>query len=120
MEEPGSQRQGIGQGDTMSDLRNIADKLAFAAYQAGEQGRSLVDCKEVAEWIAQIESQAAALERAQEWIEGDCTCPCCDGVQECVDGCTFAADCPSDAERMECARAVLFGEPSDKLIGWRP
>ena len=55
-----------------------------------------------------VRAMRIARERMQEWIEGDCTCPCCAGVQECVDGCTFAADRPSDAERMESARAVLF------------
>ena len=139
----------------MSDLRNMANGLALAAYQAGEQGEPLGECLEVAEWISLIERKLAelvaerdaeeacarlhagllrevaeaighapgddrstlpervramriALERMQEWIEGDCTCPCCAGVQECVDGCTFAEDCPSDANRMESARAVLF------------
>jgi len=52
---------------------------------------------------------ADAIERMQEWLEGDCTCPCCEGVRECSDGCTFVEDCPDDAEIMAGARAAMFG-----------
>lgn len=34
-------------------------------------------------------------------------CICCDEVEECVDECTFAEDCPTDAERMEYVRDAL-------------
>lgn len=50
-----------------------------------------------------------ALERAHDWLEGDCTCPCCEGVRECLPGCTFSTDAPTDAERMAGARQAMFG-----------
>ena len=59
--------------------------------------------------IADVEEAANALERMQNWIEGDCNCPCCSESRECLDGCTFAADCPDGAERMAGAREALFG-----------
>ena len=59
--QPGSQRPGIGQGNTMSDLRNMANRLALAAYQASEQGEPLGECLEVAEWISLIERKVAEL-----------------------------------------------------------
>ena len=49
------------------------------------------------------------VDRMKTWIEGDCACPCCGEVRECLPGCTFAADCPADAERMAGAREVLYG-----------
>lgn len=57
------------------------------------------------------EAEAAAdeIERMQAWIEGDCICPCCSETRECVDGCTFASDCPEHAERMAGAREALYG-----------
>ena len=57
------------------------------------------------------ESEAAAdeIERMRAWLEGDCQCPCCGELRECVAGCTFAEDCPQEAERMAGARAALFG-----------
>ena len=35
------------------------------------------------------------------------TCPCCEQIQECVDGCTFEEDCPDAHADMVEARAVL-------------
>lgn len=45
----------------MSDLRNMANRLALAAYQSSEQGEPLGECLEVAEWISLIERKVAEL-----------------------------------------------------------
>ena len=34
-------------------------------------------------------------------------CICCDEVEECVDECTFAEDCPEEAGHMAYIRGVL-------------
>ena len=34
-------------------------------------------------------------------------CPCCEESDACLDGCTFADDCPAEHERMVAARAAL-------------
>jgi hypothetical protein len=57
------------------------------------------DCQEAADTI----------QRMQEWLEGDCCCPCCTETRECVSGCTFAEDCPNEAEKMAGARVALYG-----------
>jgi hypothetical protein len=46
--------------DLTTALRRALDGLAFAAHQAGEQGRALGDCEDVREWIA------AALDAPQQ------------------------------------------------------
>jgi hypothetical protein len=51
----------------------------------------------------------ARIEMLEAWIIGDCTCPCCQETRECSEGCTFAEDCPQDAERMHEARGVMWG-----------
>lgn len=55
-----------------------------------------------------VERLRAEVERLRSWIEGDCICPCCQETRACLEGCTFAEDCPNEAERMNEARAVLF------------
>lgn len=37
------------------------------------------------------------------------TCPCCEGMRECLPDCTFAEDAPDAADRMEYLRGVLYG-----------
>lgn len=59
---------------------------------------------------------ADEIERMQVWLEGDCNCPCCDGVRECSDGCTFAIDAPVAAQRMAGAREALYGVSADNAI----
>lgn len=53
---------------------------------------------------------AKRVERLEQWISGDCECPCCGELRACVVGCTFAKDCPNEYPRMESARAVLYGD----------
>lgn len=45
----------------------------------------------------------------ETWLEGYAYCPCCTGVKECSEGCTFAEDDPAAHERMLDVRAVLYG-----------
>ena len=49
------------------------------------------------------------LERLREWLEGDALCPCCQELRVCRAECTFAVDCPSEAERMFEVRSLLYG-----------
>ena len=57
----------------------------------------------------ELEMAMARLGVLEHWLEGFCTCPCCQQARKCSEGCTFAVDCPEDAERMEECRAVLTG-----------
>lgn len=77
-------------------VRPLLERLrAFVALDGGD--------------IADIEEAADAIERMQSWLKGDCSCPCCSESRACSDGCTFAIDCPAEAERMAGAREALFG-----------
>lgn len=48
--------------------------------------------------------------RLRRYVEGDAQCPCCMGTIECDSECTFASDCPIEAERMDNARTFLNSE----------
>jgi hypothetical protein len=48
--------------------------------------------------------------RMEEWIKGFCDCPCCGELEQCLEGCTFAEDCPNEAELMRDARDLLYGD----------
>mgnify|MGYP000883588743 CR=1 FL=1 len=56
---------------------------------------------------AEIERLRAEVAGLRAWLEADARCPCCDTTDACLDGCTFATDCPQDAERMAEVRALL-------------
>ena len=43
------------------------------------------------------------------YLKGEAYCPCCTGLRECEEGCTFAEDDRSAHERMIEVRAVLYG-----------
>ena len=53
---------------------------------------------------AALRAEVAGL---RAWLEADARCPCCDTTDACFDDCTFATDCPQDAERMAEVRALL-------------
>lgn len=57
----------------------------------------------------EIERLRDRVKRLETWLEGDAYCPCCTGVKECSDGCTFAEDDSEAHERMLEVRAVLYG-----------
>lgn len=54
---------------------------------------------------------AAAAETTRQGIVealGDTLlCPCCTEYEVCSDDCTFATDCPEDAERLELLRLAV-------------
>ena len=64
-------------------------------------------CAEAAFKNHEIERLRAEVAGLREWLEADARCPCCDTTDACVEGCTFATDCPQDAERMAEVRALL-------------
>ncbi len=51
----------------------------------------------------------ADAQRLREWLSGDAECPCCGGITECSDGCTFSTDDRDSAARMKWVRHVLAG-----------
>lgn len=55
----------------------------------------------------------AALEREVEalrgWLSVEAFCVCCGMTDVCAADCTFAAETPGDAKRMEEVRALLRG-----------
>jgi hypothetical protein len=42
-----------------------------------------------------------------EYAEFYAMCPCCEKIDVCVEGCTFAEDCPKDQDRLVNARYSL-------------
>lgn len=58
-------------------------------------------------WMDLHTEAADEIERLRGWLEGDANCPCCDTNDVCVDGCTFAEDCPEDNEKMLEIRKLL-------------
>ena len=58
--------------------------------------------------VAEVAGLRAENERLRGWLEGDATCPCCEGTRYCKPGCTFATDDPSAAEYMDDVRKVLW------------
>lgn len=53
------------------------------------------------------EEAASLIERLTTWLQGDATCPCCEQVRECADGCTFVIDDVHGYERMAEVRKLL-------------
>jgi len=74
-----------------------AAKDAEIAQLRAELIKSLAD-------NAALRAEVAGL---RAWLEADARCPCCDTTDACFDDCTFATDCPQDAERMAEVRALL-------------
>lgn len=52
-------------------------------------------------------SAKATRESIIDYMNATLTCPCCLGVLECEEGCTFAEDCPHEAENLESLREAL-------------
>lgn len=50
------------------------------------------------------------LERLEAFARRYAQCPCCEELEKCLPECTFAADCPAEAERMEWARKALAND----------
>lgn len=53
-------------------------------------------------------SAADEIDRLRGYFEYDATCPCCMGITECEEGCTFSEDAPEDHEKMFFAREALM------------
>ena len=49
----------------------------------------------------------AERERIRNKLGCDVECPCCGESRMCADDCTFAVDCPNEAQRMASIRAAL-------------
>lgn len=81
-------------GQVDRPVRPIVERLRAVAENCGQDY-----CAEAADVI----------ERMTAWLEGDCDCPCCGELRACADGCTFATDCPHEADRMAGARQALYG-----------
>jgi len=65
--------------------------------------------KDLREARAEVERLAGRILALERYMIAECLCPCCEQTDVCFDACTFAADCPDDAEAMEYARSVMTG-----------
>ena len=73
-----------------------------AAYKPSDDSRQLKLLR--ACWIAASETTRQGIVEAL----GDMLlCPCCAEFEVCADDCTFAADCPDDAERVAMLRDAM-------------
>ncbi len=58
-------------------------------------------------WATAMRRAANHIEALLEYISDDCFCPCCEGVTDCNDDCTYEDDSPTDAQAMYYAREVM-------------
>ena len=61
------------------------------------------------ECLSEIERLQIENDRLAAFALFDADCPCCGETKQCLDGCTFAKDCPNELERMKGARYALYG-----------
>ncbi len=89
----------------------VANAARIASFQGREEGFMLAQ-EIVRTWAKdQPIVDEALLERLIEFAELEARCPCCEGLKECVEECTFKDD--GDSSRQEGARYALTGkEPS--------
>lgn len=59
--------------------------------------------------VAEIERLRTAAQAAIDALGDLLRCPCCDGVTACADDCTFAADCPNEANTLAVLRDAVRG-----------
>ena len=92
--------------DVIAAARAYAERYA-AAVSAAKDAEIERLRAEVAGLRTELLVSLADNKGLREWLKADARCPCCDTTDACVEGCTFATDCPQDAERMAEVRALL-------------
>ena len=78
----------------------VADLELAVKYESDTVGQA----------VARMVSFQFRIANLEAFLEAEACCPCCEGVRECLDGCTFATDCPAEWERVMLVREVLGGE----------
>ena len=58
----------------------------------------------------QMENRISQLET---FVESLCWCPCCEGLEQCAEDCTFHDDAPEQANFMNDCRMVLYEKGID-------
>ena len=71
-----------------------------------EKYRPTMDDEVLRSWA--VDAQAR-IDRLEQWIAGECRCPCCEQEIVCLPSCTFENDAPSEFERMCEVREVMLG-----------
>ena len=94
------------QKDVIAAAKAYAERHA-AAFAAAKDKEIAQLRAELIKSLADNAALRAEVSGLRAWLEADARCPCCDTTDACVDGCTFATDCPQDAERMAEVRALL-------------
>ncbi|MFA7250078.1 MAG: hypothetical protein WC273_10655 [Dehalococcoidia bacterium] len=93
--------------------REDAIRAACEEHAANETARLRMElaCAKPLYSRRQLEDRHAQMRAAGEalatFFSGECECPCCGEAEECLPDCTFAEDCPLDAEGMDATRAAL-------------
>lgn len=80
----------------MSYVKDGCHRSAVELKPAGRDAELARLRAELASVTADRDALRAANAMMRDWITGDATCPCCAETAECLDGCTFASDCPSE------------------------
>lgn len=70
--------------------------------------------RDAKEWERVATSLRAQLVKYEDFLRNKATCPCCVGVDECDEECTFAEDCPEENESMWHVRDLLFGKEGEQ------
>jgi hypothetical protein len=74
------------------------------------QYADVADAGGKAHWATAMRRAAGRILALERYVIEECLCPCCEQTDVCLGGCTFADDCPDEAEAMEYARSVMMGE----------
>lgn len=82
------------------------DEVFAKGYELGKREAEQRIASEIERSQDRLRDRVILLET---WLEGDAYCPCCTGVKECSEGCTFAEDDHEANERMLAVRDVLYG-----------
>jgi hypothetical protein len=97
-------------------IMNLATPFAGAydedvrdAYKCGHRDARHAAAELAHSADAEIERLRADNARIRGWLAGDAECPCCEQTAQCLEDCTFVADCPNEADRMRWIRFVLAG-----------
>lgn len=59
--------------------------------------------------LDELDEERKEVARLRDGIRHECICPCCEEEVRCIDGCTFAEECPAEHERMMYYRELLAG-----------
>lgn len=99
-----------GEGFSRTKAERVLDDLDAADDELAAVKR------EWTEWSRIATNLRAKVEKYEDYLRNRASCPCCEGIDECDEECTFADDCPDENEAMWHVRDLLFGKEERRAI----